>query len=87
MEPTEIGRIHLIPRSDSGCPECAASHDPSDPHDKDSLYYLNRFHRAHKRFPTWADAMAHCNELTKAYWRVKLNEYGVPPEELRENGS
>ena len=64
------------------CPVCATKHDPSDPHDIRSVYYATQFHRKNKRFPTWADAMAHCSELTKAVWMQKLTDQGVSPEEL-----
>ena len=60
---------------------------PREPHDRDSLYYQNRFRRQHKRFPTWADAMAHCSDVTKAAWKDKLLKAGVSPEELGVDGS
>ena len=67
------------------CPVCAAKHDPQEPHDRDSLYYQQRFHRGHERFPTWADAMAHCKEPMKAAWKKKLLDAGVSPEEFAED--
>ena len=60
------------------CPVCAAVHDPMDPHDRDSLYYQMRFRRRHKRFPTWADAMAHCSREKQEEWRAKLEAEGIP---------
>ena len=79
--------IRVVPPSPGSCPICATKHDPREPHDRDSLYYQNRFRRQHKRFPTWADAMAHCSDVTKAAWKDKLLKAGVSPEELGVDGS
>ena len=67
------------------CPVCATKHDRMEPHDRNSLYYQHRFHRTHKRFPTWKDAMAHCSEKTQAAWREKLMAQGVSPEEFADD--
>ena len=83
MYPSD-GEIRVAAPSPGKCPVCATEHDPKEPHDRRSLYYQSRFRRSHKRFPTWADAMAHCSELTKAAWREKLLAQGVSPEEFAE---
>lgn len=75
----------VCPPGPGKCPVCAVAHDPKDPHDRSSLYYQMRFRRRHRRFPTWADAMAHCSAATKAAWKAKLIGEGVPPEELDDN--
>ena len=67
------------------CPVCATKHDRTEPHDRNSLYYQHRFHRTHKRFPTWKDAMAHCSEATRAAWRDRLIAQGVSPEEFADD--
>ena len=77
----------VCPPGPDKCPICATKHDPREPHARDSLYYQNRFRRRHKRFPTWADALAHCSSVTKAAWKDKLLKAGVSPEELGEDGS
>jgi len=59
------------------CPVCATVHQTEDPHDLNSLYYQNRFFKAHRRFPTWADAMSHCGAMTKAVWIEKLRKKGI----------
>lgn len=59
------------------CPVCATRHDPHDPHDRDSLFYQNQFYRKYRRFPTWGDAMAHCDEATRTAWRKKLARRGI----------
>ena len=79
------GAIKVVAPSPGKCAICATAHDPQEPHDRNSLYYQNRFHRGHKRFPTWADAMAHCKEPVKAAWKEKLLAQGVSPEELAEH--
>lgn len=72
----------LLPPKPGTCPVCAANHAPDLPHNRDSLYYQMRFHQRHGRFPTWADAMAHCSETMKAFWKAELIKHGVKPEEL-----
>ncbi|WP_195985336.1 hypothetical protein [Clostridium sp. D33t1_170424_F3] len=59
------------------CPECAVKHDPEQPHNRDSLCYQYKFYDQHGRWPTWADAMAHCTPEVKAIWREALKEHGV----------
>lgn len=81
------GEVRITAPSPGKCPICATEHDPADPHDRNSLYYQNRFRKTHKRFPTWGDAMAHCKELTKTAWKAKLMAEGVSPEEFEDNGN
>ena len=59
------------------CPICATEHDPSAPHDRDSLYYQYRLYRDNNRFPSWENAMNHCSEKVRAAWRKKLARRGV----------
>ena len=59
------------------CPECAIVHDPDSPHNQQSLTYQYRFYDLNGRWPTWADAMAHCSDETKAKWITALAEHGV----------
>ncbi len=70
--------ITLIKQMQPGtCPECATAHDPEEPHDQQSLAYQYRFYDKHGRWPTWADAMAHCPDDIKAFWTEALAERGV----------
>lgn len=84
----EIGMdaVVIFPPKPGTCRECAVKHDPAYPHNRDSLYYQMRFQQKHRRFPTWADAMAHCSEAMKAAWREGLLARGVPAEQLEEHG-
>lgn len=59
------------------CPVCATVHDKHEPHDLNSLYYQNQFFKAHRRFPTWADALHHCDPMMKAMWCEKLKKAGI----------
>ncbi len=43
------------------CPECLTEHPLFSPHSKDSLYYQCTFYTKFGCWPTWADAIAHCN--------------------------
>lgn len=68
----------MIGRTPEGtCPECAVKHDPDQPHNRDSLVYQYKFYDQHGRWPTWADAMAHCPDEIKGYWQQALKEHGV----------
>lgn len=59
------------------CTECAVKHDPEQPHNKDSLTYQYKFYDSHGRFPTWADAMAHCPDAVRRMWTQELKAHGV----------
>ncbi|MHC1760551.1 MAG: hypothetical protein AB9917_13785 [Negativicutes bacterium] len=68
----------LLPPADPlACQECAVRHDPSFPHNQQSLYYQYHFFQEHDRWPTWKDAMAHCSDEMKQYWIEALKIQGV----------
>lgn len=79
MTAKEIGfeSMKIMPPRPGTCPECAVEHAPDMPHNKDSLYYQMKFRQKNGRFASWEDAMAHCSETMKAYWRQALAERGV----------
>lgn len=82
MRPTDgMDEIRVTAPTPGSCPICAAKHERSEPHDRDSLYYKNWFYKRHKRFPTWEDAMSHCDEVVKADFRKHLEKRGVPLKE------
>lgn len=56
------------------CPECGADHGAADPHDAKSPQYRAAFHAAHGRWPTWTDAMAHCEPHVRDLWRRTIVE-------------
>ena len=74
------------PPMPGACPTCAAFHNPSEPHNRNSLYYQMHFRKKYRRYPTWEDAMSHCNEQTKRVWRAKLAMLGVMSEDTMKDG-
>ena len=69
------------------CPICAVVHAPDQPHDRDSVYYQNRFWKRYKRLPTWADAMSHCSEAAKAAFIEALAERGIDAGANTDHGA
>lgn len=64
------------------CQECACSHKPEVPHNKNSLYYATKFKMEHGREPTWEDAMGHCTEDMKRQWVETMERVKKATEEL-----
>lgn len=65
------------------CQICAVRHPEEWPHNAQSLYYQTIFHGMIGRPATWADAMAHCDEKTKAEWTAELrkkDKWSEPPD-------
>jgi len=71
------GLFAMLPAKPGTCPECAVNHPPEQPHDQQSLFYQYKFYSENGRWPTWDDAMAHCNTEIREVWRVALRERGV----------
>lgn len=69
--------LALMPPARGTCPTCAGQHDPEQPHRPDSLYYQVAFQRAHGRWPTWVDALAHCDERTREAWLYELRALAI----------
>ena len=67
----------LMPPPVGSCPICDVVHDPAQPHDATSLYYLYRFYGVRGRWPTWADALAHCGEEVRGHWERTLRDMGL----------
>lgn len=59
---------HMLPAQPDRCPLCAHHHAPAEPHNRYSMFYQMKFYQEHGRWPTWADAMAHCSEEVKQRW-------------------
>ncbi len=67
----------------SVCSICGARHMPSAPHDARSPFYQYQFWLRHARWPTLADAVAHCPPMGQRSWREhfeELGEWTEPPE-------
>jgi len=72
-----LGAFGLMPAAPGTCPECAVDHPPELPHNQQSLFFQYKFYNDHGRWPTSEDAMAHCSEEMKEFWRVELRKRGV----------
>ena len=66
------------------CSHCAVKHEPDMPHNQQSLAWQYKYYDVHGRFPTWADAMAHCTPEVQAMWAEALKEHGI--EVIPETG-
>ena len=67
----------LLPPKPGTCPICATEHEPELPHNQQSLYYQYRFYGIRGRWPTWADALAHCSVEMKEHWESELRDRGA----------
>lgn len=69
------------------CQVCGIEHDEKMPHILASLYYQYAFMAHQGRYPTWADACAHCDPKVRAGYRAALAGSGTlwtePPEGIR----
>jgi len=59
------------------CAECAVVHDATLPHNQQSLFWQYNFMEKHGRWPTWADAMAHCTPEMQTLWKRALAKHGI----------
>lgn len=84
-EPETNGGMFLLPPAAHLCQECATDHPPTMPHNGQSLYWGVKFNMVHGRAPTWADAMAHCDDQTKAVWTAELTARGVDVNSTNPN--
>lgn len=70
----------LLPPRPGVCQACARDHDPEQPHDAQALYYQYWFYKqSGGRWPTWVDAVAHCEPDVQAAWEEKLREMNAWP--------
>jgi hypothetical protein len=73
-----LGSFDLVENVPEGtCPDCATKHEPNWPHNQQSLFYQYKFYNEYGRWPTWEDAMAHCDDEMKAFWSENLRKLGV----------
>lgn len=74
---THLSPFKLLPAPPGTCPECAVDHAPEQPHNQQSLFYQYSFYEKNGRWPTWEDAMAHCADGIKGFWKTELRKRGV----------
>jgi hypothetical protein len=67
----------IMPAPPGTCPECAVDHPPELPHNQQSLRYQYTFYAQRGRWPTWADALAHCSPEMQAIWKRELIARGA----------
>lgn len=70
--PVEGGGLRMLPGPPGACEWCHVRHAPAQPHNQQSLSYRVKFNAVKGRYPTWTDAMAHCDDETKRLWRREL---------------
>lgn len=75
-----LGCFTLMPAQKGTCPECSVAHEPEQPHNQQSLFYQYKFYNEHGCWPTWKDAMEHCPEGIKNYWKKELAKRGIKVE-------
>jgi hypothetical protein len=76
-ETHEAAAWSVLPPPAGMCQICAAKHSLAEPHNAQSLYYQMTFEGMIGRPPTWADAMAHCDEETKRRWEAEVRRRGL----------
>lgn len=72
----------LLRPADDCCPECAHEHPAELPHNLTLFYKYYFRHREgvagrEERWPTWTDAMAHCDQAIREGWIRALAHHGV----------
>jgi hypothetical protein len=75
--PIEGGGMRMLPGPPGSCEWCHTEHERDQPHNRDSLPYQMKFNAIHGRWPTWTDAMSHCESDVRKMWRdglVKIME-------------
>src|ERR1700676_1970160 len=74
---------NVLPPPAGHCQVCGVEHDSGQPHNAQSLYYQMTFNGMVGRSPTWADAIAHCDDTTKPVWEGELRRrkaWTEPPQ-------
>lgn len=67
-------KLMLLPPAPGTCPVCAHPHAASQPHNAESIYYQYRFKFLRGRWPTWADALAHCTPTARRLWERAIRD-------------
>lgn len=70
----QVGAFILMPCKPGVCQLCAVDHQPEEAHNAQSMFYQYRFYGKYGRWPTWADAIAHCDPKVQAVWKEGLQK-------------
>ncbi len=68
----ETVQFDILPSPPGTCARCGVKHQAAEPHNAQAMYYLYRFYGEHGRWPTWADAIAHCSITMQGAWIAEL---------------
>ncbi len=69
--------MHIMPPEDPlACRSCGRQHPPELPHDATRMHYQYTFYGEHGRWPTWKDAIAHCDPPIRDAWEAELRRKG-----------
>jgi hypothetical protein len=83
--------MRLLPPPPDKCQLCACDHPANYPHNQQSLFWQYKFYEMNGRWPTWHDAMAHCEPGLRRDWAaVLLRDHGIdigPEPESATDGS
>jgi hypothetical protein len=77
VEKRETVNFGILPPKPGHCSVCGVAHEPAIPHNAQSLYYQYAFYGEFGRWPTWADAVAHCSDEMQALWTLELHRLGA----------
>lgn len=83
---TEDVKFAILPSPVDRCQVCGKDHQPHLYHDCQSLFYQYAFYGRHGRWPTWADACAHCTPEAVAHLKSIIAghaprlQWSEPPE-------
>lgn len=67
----------ILPPTPGSCSVCGVPHVEGQPHNAQSIFYQYRFYGAYGRWPTWADAIAHCTENVKQVWTEQIKTFNA----------
>ena len=74
MTTSPCGEFQLLPPDPATCELCAVNHRHTEAHNAASLFYQYRFYGQWGRWPTWADAIAHCSTDVQTLWKRLLQD-------------
>lgn len=70
-------KLMLLPPAKDKCQCCAVDHPPKYPHNQQSLFWHSWFYGQYGRWPTWWDAIAHCEQPVQDFWLDALQKRDV----------
>ena len=68
------GQVVILPPRAGACRMCGDVHEKWEPHNLYSIVYQHRFRKQNGRYPTWEDAVKHCDDRVKKKWEKKYGK-------------